>query len=152
MKKIQIYTDGGCRGNGKKSNIGAWGAYLIYGEHTKEISGGSKKTTNNIMELMGCIEGLKAVKKKDIPVEVYVDSSYVLNGITCWIYGWKRNHWVLSNKEPVKNKELWIELDNLKSQFKDIKFIKVKGHSNCVGNNKADELCNKYMDKMNIEL
>lgn len=148
MNIIKIYTDGGCRGNQSENNIGAWAAYMEYGEHKKEISGGAINTTNNIMELTGCIEGLKAVKNKNIPVEVYLDSAYVLNGITSWIENWKQKGWKTANKKPVLNKELWVELDNLKSQFSNIKFIKVKGHSDNPGNNRADYLCNVEMDKL----
>ncbi|MGL6174538.1 MAG: ribonuclease H family protein [Cellulosilyticaceae bacterium] len=148
MDKIKLYCDGGCRGNGKKNNIGGWGVYLTYGEYTKEIYGHAKVTTNNIMELTACIEGLKAIKKKDIPVEVLVDSNYVLNGITKWIYGWMRNGWLTSKKESVENKELWIELYEMKKMFKQIEFTKVKGHSTNVGNNKADELANFAMDQL----
>lgn len=148
---IQLYTDGGCRGNHLESNIGAWGCYMTYSKYVKEICGGERNTTNNIMELKGCIEGLKAIINKDIPIVVYLDSAYVLNGITNWIYGWKSKGWITSKKEPVLNKELWIELDNLKSQFRDIRFEKVKGHSDNFGNNQADRLCNEYMDKMEEE-
>lgn len=147
MDKIQLYCDGGCRGNGKKQNIGGWGAYLIYGTYTKELYGGTVGTTNNIMELTACIEGLKALKRYDIPVEVLVDSAYVQNGITSWIYNWIRKDWVTSKKEPVENKELWQKLYKEKSKFNDIKFIKVKGHSDNEGNNRADALANKGMDE-----
>lgn len=148
MDKVRIYCDGGCRGNGKKNNIGGWGVYLTYKDYTKEIYGSSIGTTNNIMELTACIEGLKAIKKKDMPVEVLVDSNYVLNGITKWIYGWIKKGWTTSKKEPVENKELWIELYDIKKQFKEITFTKVKGHSTNFGNNKADELANKAMDSI----
>lgn len=148
MSIIKIYTDGGCRGNQNETNIGAWAAYMEYGELKKEISGGAINTTNNIMELTGCIEGLKAVKNKNLPVEVYLDSAYVLNGITSWIDNWKKKGWKTANKKPVLNKELWVELDDLRSQFSNIKFIKVKGHSDNPGNNRADYLCNMEMDKL----
>ncbi|MGL5677669.1 MAG: ribonuclease HI [Cellulosilyticaceae bacterium] len=149
MDKIILYCDGGCRGNGKKQNVGGWGVYLTFGSYTKELYGGAKDTTNNMMELMACIEGLRAIKKHELPVEVMVDSAYVLNGITKWIYGWLRNGWVTSKKEPVENKELWQMLYEEKKRFKDITFIKVKGHSDNQGNNKADTLANKGMDQMN---
>ena len=148
MKTIKIYTDGGCRGNQNNKNIGAWGVYMEYGDLKKELSGGAVDTTNNIMELTGCIEGLKAVKNKSLPVEVYLDSAYVLNGITSWIENWKKKGWRTANKKPVLNKELWVELDALKSQFTNIKFIKVKGHADNPGNNRADALCNETMDKL----
>lgn len=146
MDKIIMYCDGGCRGNGKENNIGGWGVYLTYQSHTKELYGSAKGTTNNVMELTACIEGLRSLKKQDIPVEVMVDSAYVLNGITNWIHGWIRNGWMTSKKEPVENKVLWQMLHEEKNKFKEIQFIKVKGHSDNYGNNKADALANKGMD------
>lgn len=100
------------------------------------------------MELKGAIEGLKAIKNREIPTVMYLDSSYVLNGITSWIDAWKKNGWRTSNKKSVTNKELWIELDEIKSKFRDLKFIKVKGHSDNFGNIQADRICNEYMDKL----
>ncbi len=148
MEEITIYCDGGCRGNQSKKNIGAWGCVLIYQGHIKELSGSDINTTNNKMELTAAIRALQAIKKRDIPIKVHVDSSYVLNGITSWIYGWRKNGYKDSKKQPVKNKELWEELYDLKQQFKYIEFIKVKGHSTNAGNNRADELCNIEMDKL----
>lgn len=148
MNTFHIYTDGGCRGNQEDNNIGAYGAYMRFNEYEHSIAGGERNTTNNIMELKGCIEGLKQVKYKQLPVKVYVDSAYVLNGITKWLAGWKVKGWKTASKKPVANKELWIELDGLVQTFDNIEFIKVKGHSDNEGNNKADALCNEYMDKM----
>ncbi len=148
MDEIIIYCDGGCRGNQSKNNIGAWGVVLTYKNNIKELSGSDKNTTNNKMELTATIRALQQLKKNDIPVRVHVDSAYVLNGISSWIYGWIKNGWKDSKKAPVKNKELWMELYELKRQFKDIQFIKVKGHSDNEGNNRADELCNIEMDKL----
>lgn len=145
---IHLFTDGACRGNQNDNNIGAWGAYMKYKQFEHSVKGGTRNTTNNIMELTGCIEGLKSITNKEIPVIVYLDSAYVLNGITSWISKWKINGWRTSNKKAVENKELWIRLDNLVSEFKNIKFEKVKGHSDNEGNIKADLLCNKYMDEM----
>lgn len=152
-EKIKLWSDGGCRGNQNETNIGAWAYHLEYvvdGEikHKKDVSEGEKNTTNNIMELKGCLEGLKAIKNKSMKVEVYLDSAYVLNGITSWIDGWKKKNWVNSKKEPVKNKDLWVELDNEKSMFEDINFIKVKGHSGEDGNELVDKLLNETMDRM----
>ena len=147
-KVIKLYTDGGCRGNQSDNNIGAWGAYMVYGDVSKEIKGGEINTTNNIMELKGCIEGLKAIKNKTLPVEVYLDSAYVLNGITNWIEGWKKKGWRTANKKPVLNKELWIELDSERNKFNNIEFIKVKGHAGNEGNEIADRLCNEAMDEI----
>ncbi|OON91601.1 MAG: ribonuclease H, partial [Epulopiscium sp. Nele67-Bin002] len=114
----------------------------------KELSGGDVNTTNNKMELKAVIRALEVLTKYDIPVRIHVDSSYVLNGITSWINGWRRNGWKDSKKQPIKNQELWQQLYSLKTKFKDIEFIKVKGHSTNEGNNRADELCNLEMDKM----
>ena len=147
-KVIKLYTDGGCRGNQSDNNIGAWGAYMVYGDVSKEIKGREINTTNNIMELKGCIEGLKAIKNKTLPVEVYLDSAYVLNGITNWIEGWKKKGWRTANKKPVLNKELWIELDSERNKFNNIEFIKVKGHAGNEGNEIADRLCNEAMDEI----
>lgn len=151
MDRIEMSCDGGCRGNQNDENIGAWGVYIEYKGIIKKYSQGEKNTTNNIMELKACIEGMKNIKIKTVPVTVYLDSAYVLNGITSWITGWKKNGWRSSNKKPVKNKDLWIELDKLKSEFTDIKFIKVKGHSDNKGNIEADLLCNLKMDEMEVE-
>ena len=152
MGVIKLYTDGAGRGNQSKENIGAWGVYMEYGVHKKELSGGERNTTNNKMEMSAVIWGLKELKRKDLPVEVYVDSQYVLDGITKWIYGWKKNNWKTASGGDVKNVELWKELDSLVGSFNNIKFIKVKGHSNgtdehSVKNNLVDRLCNEYMDR-----
>ena len=152
MTRLEIYTDGGCRGNQVDVNVGGWGALLIWGEHRLELKGGEPNTTNNKMELTGAIEALRAVKNTDVPVDVYVDSAYVLNGITQWIYGWIKKDWKNSKKEPVANKELWLELYAQKKRFSDISFHKVKGHSTNNGNNKADELANLAMDEVEASL
>lgn len=145
-KIIKIYTDGGCRGNQSDKNIGAWGAYLVCGDKEKKISGFEENTTNNRMELKGAIEGLKCVNPK-FYVELYLDSNYVLQGLDSWINNWKKNNWKTSTKKDVLNKDLWIELDEIKSKFTNIKLIKVKGHSGNYGNEVADKLCNDEMDK-----
>jgi len=100
------------------------------------------------MELTSIIEALKRIKNKDIPVEVVMDSKYVIKGITEWIHAWTRNGWVTSTKKPVENKDLWIELLSLKNQFKEISFSLCKGHAGNEGNNRADELANIAMDKI----
>lgn len=116
-----------------------WGAILIYREIRKELSGGSKNTTNNIMEITAVIEGLKQLKFS-CDVEIYSDSAYVINAFNQgWIYNWLKNNWQTSGKETVKNKELWQELYNLIKQH-NVKFIKVKGHSDNEYNNRCDEL------------
>lgn len=136
MKKVTIYTDGACSGN---PGPGGWGALLMFGENKKEISGFSKDTTNNIMELTAVIEALKLLKES-CEVDLYSDSSYVVNGfLQGWIYNWMKNNWRTSSKEPVKNKELWQELYNLTQKHK-VNFIKVKGHSDNEFNNRCDYL------------
>ena len=136
MEKIVVYTDGACSGN---PGPGGWGAILMYKDVKKEISGGMKQTTNNIMEITAVIEGLKLIKYP-CEVEVYSDSAYVVNAFNNhWIEGWIKKNWINSSKEPVKNKELWQELYSLTRKHK-VKFIKVKGHSDNEFNNRCDEL------------
>ena len=136
MEKVIIYTDGACSGN---PGPGGWGAILIYKENKKEISGGSKETTNNVMELTAVIEALKLLKYP-CEVELYSDSAYVVNAFNQgWISNWLKNNWKTSGKDPVKNKELWQELYELTKTHK-VTFNKVKGHSNNQYNNRCDEL------------
>ncbi|MBV1822223.1 ribonuclease HI, partial [Coprococcus sp. MSK.21.13] len=128
MKKVILYTDGACRGNGKESTIGGYGIVLIYKDVRKEIKKAFKNTTNNIMELSAVVEGLSLLKEP-CDVEVYSDSAYVVNAINNkWIDSWLKNGWKTANKTPVKNKELWQQLIELLKKHK-VKFIKVKGHS-----------------------
>lgn len=148
MSKIIMYADGACRNNQAKTNYGGWGVVLQQGEHKKELYGGALNTTNNKMELQAVIEGLKAINKHDIPIEVYLDSNYVLQGITSWIHNWKKKNWITSSKKPVENKEQWIELDELRNKFMDIQFFKVKGHSGEELNELADQLANKGADSV----
>ena len=140
-KKINIYTDGACKGN---PGQGGWGAILDYEGHIKEISGYSQDTTNNIMELTAVIESLKQIKKP-YEIDITTDSTYVKNGITVWIHNWKINGWKTAAKKSVKNKELWIELDEL-IKIHQINWIWVKGHSGHPENEKADELANIAID------
>jgi len=136
MEKVIIYTDGACSGN---PGPGGYGSILMYKDTRKEISGGSKETTNNIMEITAVIEALKLLKFP-CEVEVYSDSAYVVNAfLQGWLENWKKNNWRTAGKDPVKNKELWQELDSLCSIHK-VKFIKVKGHSDNEYNNRCDEL------------
>ena len=133
---IEIYTDGACSGN---PGPGGWGAMLMYKGNKKEISGGKENTTNNVMELTAVIEGLKLLKFP-CKVKLYSDSAYVVNAfIQKWIYGWIKNGWKNSSKEPVKNKELWQELYEL-TKTHEVEFIKVKGHADNEYNNRCDEL------------
>lgn len=136
INKITIYTDGACSGN---PGAGGWGAVLLYKEHIKKISGGEKDTTNNRMELKAVIEALKAIKKIAAEAVVYTDSKYVQNGITEWIHGWKKNGWKNAAKKPIKNVDLWMELDAEAAKHK-IEWKWVKGHSGDKYNEMADEL------------
>jgi ribonuclease HI len=138
MERIEIYTDGACKGN---PGPGGWGALLRSGTHEKEIFGGERHTTNNRMEITAVIESLKLVKKK-AKVCIYTDSTYVKDGISSWIKQWKINGWKTAAKKPVKNEELWRELDLLVSQHQ-IEWVWVKGHAGDEGNERADALANK---------
>lgn len=136
MEEVIIYTDGACSGN---PGPGGWGSVLMYKGNTKEISGALKNTTNNVMELTAVIEALKLLKFK-CDVKLYSDSAYVVNAFNQkWIYGWMKNGWKNSNKEPVKNKELWEELYSL-TKIHNVEFIKVKGHADNIYNNRCDEM------------
>ena len=136
MEKVTIYTDGACSGN---PGPGGWGAILMYKDNKKEISGGKKDTTNNVMELTAVIEALKLLKYP-CKVNVYSDSAYVVNAfLQHWINGWQRNNWKTSDKKDVKNKELWQELIEL-TKVHDVTFFKVKGHADNEYNNRCDEL------------
>lgn len=136
MEEVTIYTDGACSGN---PGPGGWGSILMYKDNKKEISGGKKNTTNNVMELTAVIEGLKLLKFP-CKVKLYSDSAYVVNAFNQkWIYGWLKNGWKNSSKDPVKNKELWQELYNL-TKVHEVEFIKVKGHADNEYNNRCDEL------------
>lgn len=144
MEEVTIYTDGACSGN---PGPGGWGALLMYKEKKKEISGGKESTTNNVMELTAVIEGLKLLKFP-CKVKLYSDSAYVVNGFNQkWIYGWIKNGWKNSSKEPVKNKELWQELYNL-TKIHEVEFIKVKGHADNEFNNRCDELARKAIGEL----
>ena len=140
-KIINIYTDGACKGN---PGPGGWGALLEYEGYTKEIKGFSPLTTNNIMELKAVIEALKIIKYRS-KIIIMTDSKYVKNGISDWINNWKAKGWKTANKKPVKNKELWQELDNLSSNHQ-IEWKWVKGHAGHPGNEKADHLANEGIE------
>ena len=134
---VDVFTDGACKGN---PGVGGWGALLRSGLHSREIYGGEVATTNNRMELMAVIRALEALKKP-CRVRVHTDSQYVQLGISKWIHGWKKNGWRTADKKPVKNAELWQELDRLAASH-DIEWLWVKGHSGHDGNERADELAN----------
>lgn len=135
---IDIFTDGACSGN---PGPGGWGAILRVDEEEKELFGGEAQTTNNRMEMMAVIEALKALKQP-VALRVHTDSQYVQKGISEWIHNWKRRGWKTAGKEPVKNADLWRELDQLASQH-TIEWIWVKGHAGHVDNERADALARR---------
>jgi len=135
---VEIYTDGACRGN---PGPGGWGVVLRLNDREKELYGGESATTNNRMELTAVIRGLEALKRPS-RVRVYTDSQYVQKGISEWIHGWKRNGWRTADKKEVKNKELWLELDELRKRH-DIEWHWVKGHAGHPENERADALANR---------
>lgn len=135
---VYLYTDGACKGN---PGAGGWGVLLRYGRHKKELFGGEAETTNNRMELTAVIEGLKALKRTS-RVEICTDSQYVKNGMQSWIHGWKKNGWKTSAKQPVKNEDLWRELDRLAAAH-NVSWKWVKGHAGHPENERADALANR---------
>ena len=142
-KRIEIYTDGACSGN---PGPGGWGAILRFQGKEKELSGGQPSTTNNQMELQAAIEALKALKEPCV-VDLYTDSQYLRQGITQWIHNWKRNGWKTSDKKPVKNQELWTELDAL-VQTHSINWHWLKGHAGHPENERCDELARNEIDRL----
>lgn len=143
MKKVSIFTDGACRGN---PGPGGWGVLLRYGKTEKELYGGETETTNNRMELQAAIEGLKALKQT-CEVELTTDSQYVRKGITEWIQNWKKNNWRNAAKKPVKNADLWQQLD-AESERHHVTWQWVKGHSGHPENERADALANRGIDEL----
>lgn len=153
MKTIYLYTDGACSGNQHESNVGGYGAILQYGEHLKEIYGGEKNTTNNIMELLGVIEAMKLIKDKNVNIEVYSDSAYVVECFKKkWYVNWEKNGWKTSKKTPVENRELWEELLALVRSFNQVTFFKVKGHLDVNKTAEVNKWYKKFIVQRNIEL
>ena len=139
MNQIEIYTDGACKGN---PGPGGWGVLLRSGATSKELHGGERSTTNNRMELMAVIQALQALKRP-CAVTLYLDSQYVLKGITEWLPGWKAKGWKTASKQPVKNAELWRQLDDLVANGGHlIDWRWVRGHTGDPGNERADALAN----------
>jgi ribonuclease HI len=138
---IEIFTDGACSGN---PGPGGWGAILRKDATERELFGGEALTTNNRMEMMAVIEALRALKTS-VEARVHTDSQYVQKGISEWIHGWKRRGWKTANKEPVKNEDLWRELDRLAAQHK-IEWIWVKGHAGHEENERADALARRGVE------
>jgi ribonuclease HI len=137
-KHVTIHADGACKGN---PGPGGWGAWLAFDGREKELYGGEAQTTNNRMEMMAVIRALEHLKRP-CSIKIYTDSVYVQKGITEWIKGWKIRGWKTSARQPVKNDDLWKQLDSL-SQQHDIEWIWVKGHAGHAGNERADMLANK---------
>ena len=135
MKKIHIYSDGACKGN---PGPGGWGAIIQYGKHEKEISGGEPDTTNNRMEMQAAINALNLLIEP-CQVTLFTDSKYVIDGITKWVEGWKRNGWKNASKKPVRNSDLWHELIAASNDH-EIEWTWVKGHDGNPGNERADTL------------
>jgi ribonuclease HI len=143
-RQVKIYTDGACSGN---PGPGGWGAILIYKGVDKEISGGELNTTNNKMEMMAVIKGLEYLKES-CDVEIYSDSAYVVDSVKKgWVYSWKKNNWIKSNKQQAKNIELWEKILYLMEKH-NVLFIKVKGHSTNEYNNRCDKLATDEAKKL----
>lgn len=147
MKQVQIHTDGGCRGN---PGIGGWGAVLDYKGNIKHLKGHEEDTTNNRMEMLAAIKGLEALSEA-CEVTLISDSNYLRQGMTEWLEGWKKKNWKTASKQPVKNKDLWQQLDAL-NQKHTVHWQWVKGHNGDAGNEMADQLANDAMDELELSL
>ena len=142
-KKVDIYTDGACSGN---PGPGGWGVLIEIDNENIELSGGDRETTNNRMELMAAIKALEEIDK-DYEITLYTDSNYVKDGITSWISNWKKNNWKTASKKDVKNKELWMRLDEA-IKDKNISWVWLKGHAGNAGNEQADYLARSALEKL----
>lgn len=140
-QKVIIYTDGACRGN---PGVGGWGALLRFGSQEKSLYGSAPQTTNNRMELQAAIEALRSLQHR-CQVELYTDSQYLQNGVLQWMDNWKRKNWQTAQRKPVKNRDLWEILDELRTQH-DIAWHWVRGHCGNRGNERADQLANQAID------
>lgn len=141
---VNVYADGACKGN---PGVGGWGVLLSYGDTTRELYGGEAHTTNNRMELTAVIRALEALSRQ-CRVKLYTDSKYVQQGISVWIHDWKKRGWKTADRKPVKNVDLWQQLDELAQQH-EIEWIWVKGHAGHEGNERADELANLGVGMVN---
>lgn len=145
MTEVEIYTDGACKGN---PGPGGWGAWLRSGPHEKELWGGEPLTTNNRMELTAVIQAL-TVLRQGSHVILHTDSSYVKDGITTWIHGWKARGWTTADRKPVKNIDLWQQLDELRTRH-HVDWRWVRGHNGDPGNERADQLANRGAAEMRV--
>lgn len=143
MRAVKAYTDGACSGN---PGPGGWGVVLQFGDHERELKGGESDTTNNRMELTAAIEALKALKEP-CHIALTTDSTYVKDGITKWLSNWKRNGWKTAAKKPVKNQDLWQQLEDCVAQH-TVEWLWVKGHSGHPENERADTLANEGMSAL----
>lgn len=143
MDRVEIFTDGACRGN---PGPGGWGVLMRYGEHEKTLKGAEAETTNNRMELMAAIMGLESLKR-GCAVSVTTDSQYVRNGITQWLANWKKRNWKTADKKPVKNQDLWQRLEKATHEH-DIEWHWVRGHTGHPENERADQLANEAIDEI----
>ena len=141
---IKVYTDGACKGN---PGPGGWGVYIIHGSDEIELFDGNPNTTNNQMEMQAAIEALKYLKEENQPIDLYTDSNYLRQGITEWIFNWKKNNWRTASKKPVANKDLWIEISELSSVMA-VNWHWVKGHDGDPGNDSAHYLANRGVDNV----
>lgn len=147
MTTLRIYTDGGCRGNQSEKNIGGWGALLVFGKHSKELKGGEVNTTNNRMEMTALLEAFRAITKENQTIEVFSDSSYLMDCFRKkWYVNWRRNGWKNAKKQPVENRDLWESLLPY-LDIHDISFFRVKGHVNVDSSSvNMDKLYQKFLE------
>lgn len=143
VKRVEIYTDGACRGN---PGPGGWGVLMLYQNHEKAFFGAERDTTNNRMELTAALQAL-VLLKESCEVDLYTDSQYVQKGMTEWLPGWKRRHWKKADNKPVKNADLWEKLDTETARHK-VNWHWVRGHNNHPGNERADALANEAIDAL----